>query len=301
MRAVQEKEVVFLSGHMEKEQKGRIPDRGRTGYERRLAGSFQKAPVLSFTRESRIVLFSDCHRGCGSQGDNFLKNRHLYLAALAYYYDREYCYIELGDGDELWENRNMKCIYEIHSDVFALLSRFAEKGRLYMLYGNHDYQNRKDTRFPHYGGLILREEESGAEFYLTHGNQVDLLNSVFWRLSRFLVRYLWKPLEQFGVSDPTSAARNYRVKGKNETRLSRFAESRQINLIAGHTHRPVLGDRETRYFNTGSCVHPSGVTCLEIASGQIYLVKWSMETREDQSLYVARSVLAGPREVEELK
>lgn len=289
-----------MSWYLEKEA-GRILDEGKTGYEKRLARSFRRAPVLSFTRDSRIVLFSDCHRGCGSQGDNFLKNRHLYLAALTYYYDREFCYIELGDGDELWENRNMNCIYEIHSDVFALLSRFYGEGRLYMLYGNHDYQNRKDKKFPHYQGMILKEAESGAEFYLTHGNQVDLLNSVFWRLSRFLVRYLWKPLEQFGVSDPTSAARNYRVKNKNETRLSQFAAQRQINLVAGHTHRSVLGDRESGYFNTGSCVHPSGITCLEISSGQIYLVKWSVETREDQSLYVARSVLAGPGRVEELR
>ena len=34
-----------------------------------------------------------------------------------------FTYIELGDGDELWENRSMKQIIEAHGDVFSLLSR----------------------------------------------------------------------------------------------------------------------------------------------------------------------------------
>lgn len=264
------------------------------GWEKRLEKSFCRAPVVPYTKDSRMVLFSDCHRGCGNQGDNFLKNRYLYLAALKYYDQEGFSYVELGDGDELWENRNMNCIYEIHSDVFALLAHFREEGRLHMLYGNHDYENRKDRQFPHDRSLILKDAAERTSLYLIHGNQVDLFNSVFWRLSRFLVRYLWKPLEQVGIADPTSAARNYRVKRKHEMRLCRFAESRQINLIAGHTHRPVLTDEKKGYYNAGSCVHPGGITCLELVSGKLSLVKWSVDTREDQSLYAARRVLAGP-------
>ena len=57
---------------------------------------------------------------------------------MQHYYKMGYTYIELGDGDELWENRNMKQIIEVHSNIFLLLSRFYEKNRLFMLYGNHD-------------------------------------------------------------------------------------------------------------------------------------------------------------------
>lgn len=82
----------------------------RTGYEGRLNRSFADVPVLALTPHSRIVLFSDCHRGTGNSNDNFLKNQHLYFAALRYYYSAGFTYIELGDGDELWENRNLAAI-----------------------------------------------------------------------------------------------------------------------------------------------------------------------------------------------
>ena len=50
---------------------------------------------------------SDCHRGQGTEGDNFLKNQNLFLGALEYYNHRGFIYIELGDGDELCENRKI--------------------------------------------------------------------------------------------------------------------------------------------------------------------------------------------------
>jgi hypothetical protein len=72
----------------------------------RLDKSFENAPVLPLGGSRRYILFSDCHRGNGTHNDNFLKNQYLYLAALRHYYKKGYTYIELGDGDELWENRN---------------------------------------------------------------------------------------------------------------------------------------------------------------------------------------------------
>ena len=73
------------------------------GYENRLHNSFKHAPVVPFYSNSKIILFSDCHRGTGTSNDNLLKNQHLYYAALKYYYDHDFIYIELGDGDELWK------------------------------------------------------------------------------------------------------------------------------------------------------------------------------------------------------
>lgn len=108
------------------------------GYQKRLDNAFQHVPILPLNAESKYVLFSDCHRGNGTNNDNFLKNQHLYIAALKHYYKNGFTYIELGDGDELWENRKMEQIKEIHSEVFQLLSRFYCDNRLYMIYGNHD-------------------------------------------------------------------------------------------------------------------------------------------------------------------
>lgn len=279
----------------------------KTGCDRRLDKSFQDAPVLGLYPHSKLVLISDCHRGVGNANDNFLKNQNLYFAALRHYYAKGFIYVELGDGDELWENRSLSAIQEIHSNVFWMLSLFQREKRLYLLYGNHDYVMKNNQEFPHYGGLVLKlcgffPPAAGLsagpsrclELYLTHGHQAELLNSTFWKLSRFLVRYLWKPLEQVGVLDPTSAAKNYRRCKKNEKRLSRWAARHHCCLITGHTHRPMLGSRENHYFNTGSCVHPRCITCLEIENGGISLVKWNMETKGDRSLYVARTLLAGP-------
>ena len=76
----------------------------------RFAKAFMQAPTLPLDGRSRYVLFSDCHRGTGTSGDNFLKNQHLYFAALQHYLKEGYTYVELGDGDELWENRSFSQI-----------------------------------------------------------------------------------------------------------------------------------------------------------------------------------------------
>ena len=57
--------------------------------------------------------------------------------------------------------------------------------------------------------IILDNCEGGRDVCMIHGHQADFFNSVCWRLSRALVRYVWKPLERSGVNDPTSAAVSY--------------------------------------------------------------------------------------------
>lgn len=207
----------------------------------RLDHAFQNAPSLPLSNRSRYVLMSDCHRGMGTSSDNFLKNQHLYFAALEHYYRQGFTYIELGDGDELWENRSLKNIIDVHSNVFWLFKQFYQENRLYLLYGNHDIVKRKKSYpakscgtffctqsqqrqplFPSltfYEGIILTTDllpnsRSRVTLYLTHGHQASLLNSTLWPLSRFLVRYIWRPLENLGILDPTSAAKNYHVKNK---------------------------------------------------------------------------------------
>lgn len=268
-------------------------------YSSRLSKAFQDAPRLSLTESSRYILMSDCHRGNGTSNDNFLKNRSLYQAALDYYFRNEYTYIELGDGDELWENRSMNQIIQIHNPIFSLLFQFYKQGRLYFLHGNHDMANARPQPigFPavrHYPGLILEDKAGSRNLYLTHGHQADFLNSSLWKVSRFLVRYVWKPLEHFGLLDPTSAAKNNHRKSKTEKKLSSWAASAGCILISGHTHRPRLERESLLYCNTGSCVHPYGVTGIELTGRSLTLVKWSEKAGEDMRLYVSKEELAGP-------
>ncbi len=283
----------------------------------RLNKVFDSAEQISIDDSSKIVLMSDCHRGDGTWGDNFLNNQNLFFAALDFYYRKDFTYIELGDGDELWENRKIERIITIHSDAFWLMSKFYKEDRFYMLYGNHDQvkKNKNYTKdhlktyyvdsikkrvalFPGlkiHEGLVLQYKDSSNTILLTHGHQADFLNYDLWKLSRFMVRYLWRPLELTGVRDPTSAAENHSRKEKIEKKLSDWAKSQKHILIAGHTHRPVFPQPdEPFYFNDGCCVHPRCITAIEIENGSIVLVKWTVRTRKDRSLYVDRVILEGP-------
>ncbi|MDE7233372.1 MAG: serine/threonine protein phosphatase, partial [Lachnospiraceae bacterium] len=105
------------------------------------------------------------------------------------------------------------------------------------------------------------------------------------------------PLESVGVLDPTSAAKNYHVKSNCETRLRNWAVQTKHILITGHTHRPVMPEEPAYYYNTGSCVHPSCITCIEVERGRLTLVKWSMQARPDLILYVEREVIGGPVQI----
>lgn len=285
------------------------------GYQKRLDNAFEQVPILPLNEQSKYVLFSDCHRGNGTNNDNFLKNQHLYIAALRHYYQNGFTYIELGDGDELWENRNIEQIKEVHSNVFQILSKFYCDNRLYMIYGNHDMV-KKSTSFSKkkcasfycpsrqcamplfpditfYSGLILENPANQERFYLTHGHQASLLNSSLWPVNRFLVRYVWKPLEQIGILDPTSAAKNYTSKQRTERKLTKWAEKNGRTLITGHTHRPMVtaNPASSPYLNTGSCVHPYFITCIEVEQETLTLVKWYMDAGSGGSLYVERSTL----------
>ena len=272
-------------------------------YMRQIDKALHSAPVISTEDHPKLVLFSDCHRGNGTWSDSFLNNKTIYEAALGYYFERGFTYIELGDGDELWENRSFADIEEIHSDIFKLLEKFRNTGRMYMLWGNHDriksHRNCKSASLPPSSeALIIQCSGAGGSirYNLIHGHQADFLNNQLWKLARWLVRYIWKPLELAGIKDPTSAARNY-SKGKLiEKRMADWAELNHTHLITGHTHRPTLSHNkgDWSYANTGSCVHPSTITCLEIDTGTISLIKWAACADDNQYIHICRYVIIGP-------
>lgn len=284
---------------------------------KRLEKVYKNASILSYDSNSKFIIMSDCHRGQGNAGDNFLPNQILYYGALEYYLQNGFTYIELGDGDELWENRRMKPIVEVHSDAFWMLSNFYKDNRLYMLYGNHDIiKKRKGYMSRHCNsyycentkqdipllegidvleGLILENSQRKERIFLVHGHQGDFLNDTIWPVARFLVRYVWRKVELIGFLDPTGAGRPYKRKEKIEKRIASFSKEINQIVIAGHTHRPVFPmPKEGLYFNDGSCVHPRCITGIEIEKNQISLIKWSVCIKEDRGLYVGREVLEGP-------
>jgi UDP-2,3-diacylglucosamine pyrophosphatase LpxH len=90
-------------------------------------------------------LFSDIHRGNNSWADDFAHNQNILFRALECYYDQGFTYIEVGDVDELWENKHFADIRLAHSHVFWMMRRFYEGNRLHIIYGNHDAE-RQDPK-----------------------------------------------------------------------------------------------------------------------------------------------------------
>ena len=134
--------------------------------------------------------------------------------------------------------------------------------------------------------------ENGPPIFMFHGYQGDFINDKIWKVSRWLVRYLWKPLEIRGVNDPTSAAKNYTKVRKIEEEFIQYSCRKKCILIAGHTHKPTLLKTDCgMYFNSGSCVHPEAVTSIEIQGEKASLIKWSICSGADMGLYVCREVL----------
>ena len=286
----------------------------------RLSDIFNSALEIPINNASKIVLISDCHRGDGSWVDDFRHNQNIYYAALKYYYNHGFTYIDLGDSDELWKNKKFSDITSVYTDTFRMLHDFYKDGRYYLIYGNHDIVKKSQSftdnhlqryynsylrtyeplfeRIEAHEGLILNNVDTQTSILLVHGHQGDLLSDIFWRTGRFLSRHVWRRLEFLGHKDPTSAAKNYLERRKVERKILKWVEENNQIVIAGHTHRPSCpSEDELPYFNVGSCVHPNCITCIEIVNSEILLVKWDIKTRDDRTIFIDREAISLPRKI----
>lgn len=279
---------------------------------KKLNDIFNKSNKLFINDNTKIVIMSDLHRGKKDKYDNFSKNEDIFLNALDYYYKKNFIYIELGDGDDLWEVKKCTDIVKSNILVFNLLKKFYNAGRLFMIFGNHDITKSSSKFFENCFGTIHNEKSSNDEIllsglpiyeslilkynnidiFLIHGHQVDYINSTIWKFARFLVRSLWRVLEKLNVNDPTKSIKNYKVTNNVERILERWSIKNNKILIAGHTHRPVFSmNQKSLYFNSGSGVHTNGITSIEIDSGYISLVKWEYKINEGKLFLVRRKIM----------
>ena len=287
---------------------------------RRISNAFNKAKVLELHKDSKYIFFSDCHRGDNSFADDFSHNRKIYHYALSQYLQQGFTYIELGDGDELWEN-SFESIFNANKDVFLLLKEFHLQKRLHFIWGNHDmdYKSPKKVKKnlnyyydtidgkdkellinASFSEAIKLTQQDGKSILLLHGHQADWFNYTFWKLSRFLVRFLWRPLQIVGIKDPTSPAQNFKELIKVEHRLEKWIKANNNQMIiTGHTHRPRFPScEELPHFNDGSCVHPRCITGIEIENNSISLIKWHVVTNENGTMQIIKTTLEGPENIE---
>lgn len=282
--------------------------------------AYKNAKKVKINKNSKIIFFSDLHKGDNSYADDFAHNMIIYDVALQDYFKNDYTYIELGDGIELWENKSFEPIYKAYEATFKLLDQFHQKNRLYLLWGNHDMEFRnpmmvekmmrsvftpkniiiKQAYFDleYSESLLLEIENSNKNILAIHGHQADYMNYVHWKFNRFFVRYLWKYLQKwFGVNDPTSPAKNYKNLIKVEKRINQWIINNQHQMvICGHKHRPRFPDPgDIPLFNDGSCVYPQSIIGIEIVDLKISLIKWVDHFDErTQEKQIIKVILEGP-------
>ena len=287
----------------------------------RLTQTYNKAEIINFNKNSKYIFFSDIHRGDDSVSDEFTRNQHIFLHALNYYHNQDYVYVEVGDGDELWEHPKFKHIRLAHKDVFIAMKKFYDAGKLIILYGNHniylksekyvednlyrfydEYQQKEVDLFPGitpYESILLESEETGQEILVVHGHQGDLINDQFWPLAMIFSRYFWRFMHVVGFQNPSSPAVNLYKRHKVEKAYNKWIKKHKTILICGHTHRPKFSKHdELPYFNTGCCINTRGMPGIEIVDNKILMVDWRVYADDDGVMRIKRTVVRGPEALE---
>ena len=97
----------------------------------------KKGVILDLKKDTRIIVFSDQHRGGKNGADDFMKAEESYLKALDHYFQNKFLFISLGDSEELWEN-TLLSVKKHNATTFESEKRFILQDRLFKVYGNHD-------------------------------------------------------------------------------------------------------------------------------------------------------------------
>ena len=85
----------------------------------------------------KFIIFSDQHKGNRNGADDFKQAETNYLEALSYYNDNDFCFINLGDSEELWENSIWK-VKKYNKATFEAEKKFLKNNNYVKIFGNHD-------------------------------------------------------------------------------------------------------------------------------------------------------------------
>ncbi|MGZ9165083.1 MAG: hypothetical protein ACXW4U_07895, partial [Anaerolineales bacterium] len=179
-----------------------------------------------------------------------------YNAALAYYDRLEYTLVVLGDVEELWEGWP-ETVLKAYPHTLELEGKFHQAGRYIRFWGNHDdawshpdlveqwlRPALKGDPLKVRETLILHvqdgEEELGRLF-LVHGHQGTLDSDRIAPISRFFVRYIWRPIQRIIRFSFNTPAKDFELRNAHDSAMYLWSQAQEkVVLIAGHTHRPVF-------------------------------------------------------------
>jgi predicted phosphodiesterase len=255
-------------------------------YEEILAGNTKKGKLISVDPFLHsIIIFSDHHKGARNGSDDFGPSAENYRKALHYYNNNNFHYLNLGDGEELWENTILSVIKN-NKHEFEAEKRFVERNAFYKVYGNHDlfwdndpfaqlylkkmYGQEVDI----YSGVVLRLllGQNRIDILCTHGHQGDA-QSDGNAFSKWFVSWIWGPIQSYLKVNTNRPSSSNELKTKHNEYMYRWSRQQAgMVLITGHTHQPVfnsLTHLERLYLKKEEALAMGNQAALEIIDSEI--------------------------------
>ena len=213
----------------------------------------KKGVVINFTPDQSFIIFSDQHKGTKGGSDIFALAEKNYITALSYYNQNNYTYINLGDGEELWQN-TVSRVKRKNRLSFAQEKLFAARDAFIKIFGNHDLYWDNNPLAPVmleriygkaikiYEGVVLQTLVNGKAIsvFLTHGHQGDLQSDGNW-FSKWFIANVWGPVEMYlGLNLNTPSVDDHLKTLHNTMMYQWSAKQKDTLLITGHTHQAVF-------------------------------------------------------------
>lgn len=213
----------------------------------------KKGLCLLLGDNDKYIILSDQHKGARDGKDIFAKAEKNYLAALNYYDEKKFFYINLGDSEELWENLFVT-VKRHNTATFYAEKKFLSRKAFIKIFGNHDLYWGNDPlaatnlekiygqKVSIYEGVLLKAAVNKKELdiYMTHGHQGDLQSDGNW-FSKWFVSDIWAPFQSYLQINPNTPANNDQLKTDHNRIMYEWSSKRKnMLLITGHTHQPVF-------------------------------------------------------------
>jgi UDP-2,3-diacylglucosamine pyrophosphatase LpxH len=183
----------------------------------------------------------------------------IYHAALRHYYDEEYTLLLLGDVEELWECFPERII-KSYRDTLSLEKKFADAGRLIRFWGNHDnlwkYPKKvnkylkewlNNTRVEEGLNFEIRDQEKPmGRIFLLHGHQGSFFNDRISKISRLLIIYFGRHIQNVFGFKSTLSSKKFDGKTAREKIIYQWMDEKNRSnklksiLIVADSHMPVF-------------------------------------------------------------
>jgi UDP-2,3-diacylglucosamine pyrophosphatase LpxH len=206
-------------------------------------------PVLDL-KGNKYILFSDLHLGDGGKADDFCENEETLMIALAYYLERGFKLILVGDIEELWQFGLEEVRSRYFPTIYKAFRMFADSHR-FRLYGNHDGDWNKPFVDPSrvspvqlgiaLEALKMKDADGKVRILICHGHQGDIESDREAWTSRIAVRLyrLVEPLlRKIGKTNPPAI--RSQIITSHEKIFYLWAKRNKVLIICGHTHRAIF-------------------------------------------------------------